>query len=88
MLYNFFCDQVQTVKIVNCYFVEAEEKHFEPIQMFNLELIMKNGSTQYIECEPRHAFKKYKDILDNPIDKNYNHNGEFCKTPPNCLINN
>lgn len=75
MLYNFFCGQVQTVKIVNCYFTAAKEEHHDLlVTMLSLELIMKNGSTQHVECEPLHAFKKYKDIFDNPIDKNYNHN--------------
>jgi hypothetical protein len=73
MLCNFFCGQIQTVKIDKFYFSEMKNA-LNSRGMCSLEITMKNGSTRHAECEPGYAFKKYKDIFDNPIDQNYNHN--------------
>lgn len=73
MLRNFFCRQVKTVKILKFYFTD-EKNALNSHGMCSLALSMHDGSTQYVESEPRRTFKKYRDIFDNPMDENYKHN--------------
>lgn len=84
-LRNYVWQKIQTVKILKCDSVDdkfgsaaIDDKNDSKL-ILEIELKMRNGSTQNVKVAPRLAFKKYHDFFHNHKDENWHHNEKMIR---------